>query len=56
MIRTLTMNGIEVREVDGGNQPEDVLERIEDVLADWDMIPKKQYEKLSERALARKLR
>ena len=56
MIRTLTMNGIEVREVDGGNQPEDVLERIEDVLADWNMIPKKQYEKLSERALARKLR
>ena len=56
MIRTLTMNGIEVREVNGGNEPEDVLERIEGVLADWNMVPKKQYEKLSERALVRKLR
>lgn len=46
MIRTLTMHGVEVREVDGGNSPEDVLERIEYVLGDWNLIPKKQYEKI----------
>lgn len=46
MIKTLTMNGIEVREVDGGNAPEDVLERISDVLADWNLVPEKQYEKI----------
>jgi len=48
MIRALTMNGVPVREVDGGNSPEDVLARIEDVLADWKMIPKKQYTKIIE--------
>ena len=48
MIRTLTMNGIKVREISGENQPEDVLARIEDVLADWDLIPKKEYERISE--------
>lgn len=46
MIKTLKMNGIEVREVDGGNSELDVLERIEGVLADWNMVPKKQYEKI----------
>ena len=46
MIKTLRMNGIEVREVDGGNGPQDVLARIEDVLADWGMVPKKEYEKI----------
>ena len=46
MIKTLRMNGIEVREVDGGNGPKDVLARVEDVLADWGMVPKKQYEKI----------
>lgn len=46
MIRALTTNGVKVREVDGGNSPEDVLARIEDVLADWEMIPKKQYAKI----------
>lgn len=44
MIKTLAKNGVLVREVDGGNAPEDVLARIEDVLADWNLIPKKQYE------------
>lgn len=48
MIRALTTNGVKVREVDGGNSPEDVLARIEDVLADWEMIPKKQYAKIEE--------
>lgn len=48
MIRTLSMNGIHVREVDGRNEPEDVLERIEGVLADWNMVPKKEYHRISE--------
>ena len=39
------MNNVEVREVDGRNEPKDVLERIEEVLADWGLIPKKQFEK-----------
>ena len=47
MIRLLTMNGIEVREVNGENSPEDVLERIDGVLADWGMIAKKQFETIS---------
>lgn len=48
MIRTLTMNGVKVREVNGNNAPEDVLERIEGVLADWNLVPKKQYEQIKE--------
>ena len=46
MIRALNMNGIRVREVDGENEPEDVLERVEGVLGDWDLIPEKQYGKI----------
>ncbi len=48
MIKTLTKNGVLVREVDGSNSPQDVLVRVEEVLGDWEMIPKKQYEKISE--------
>lgn len=48
MIKTLRANGVPVREVDGGNSPQDVLARIEDVLADWELIPKKQYARISE--------
>ena len=48
MIKTLTKNGVLVREVNGCNSPHDVLERIDDVLADWGMVPKKQYERISE--------
>ncbi len=48
MIKTLTKNGVLVREVNGCNSPQDVLERIDDVLADWGMVPKKQYERISE--------
>ena len=50
MIKTLRMNGVPVREVDGGNSPQDVLVRIEDVLADWGLVPKKQYARISESA------
>lgn len=49
MIKTLTKNGVLVREVDGCNAPKDVLERVEEVLADWGMIPKKQYGTIKER-------
>ena len=49
MIKTLTKNGVLVREVDGGNSPQDVLERVEDVLADWGMIPKKEYARIKEK-------
>ena len=48
MIKTLTRNGVLVREVDGGNGPNDVLARIEDVLADGGMIPEKQYERVKQ--------
>lgn len=48
MIKTLTKNGVLVREVNGCNSPQDVLERIDDILADWGMVPKKQYERISE--------
>ena len=48
MIKTLTRNGVLVREVDGGNGPNDVLARIEDVLADWGMIPEKQYDRIKQ--------
>lgn len=49
IMRTLGMNGVEVREVDGGNAPEDVLERIEEVFGDWGLIQKKQYAKIEQR-------
>lgn len=45
MMRVLSQNDVFVREVDGRNEPKDVLERIEEVLADWQLIPKKQFAK-----------
>lgn len=48
IIKTLRMQDIEVREVDGGNAPKDVLARIEDVLADWGMAPKKQFARIKQ--------
>jgi adenylate kinase len=45
MMRVLSQNDVFVREVDGRNEPKDVLERIEEVLADWELIPKKQFAK-----------
>ena len=48
MIKTLAKNNVLVREVDGSNSPQDVLNRIEEVLSDWEMIPEKQYEKINE--------
>lgn len=46
MIKNLTMNGIEVREVNGENSPTDVLDRIKVVLADWKLVSKKEYIKI----------
>lgn len=48
MIRTLSANGVLVREISGENRPEDVLQRIESVLADWRLVPKKQYARIAE--------
>lgn len=45
MMRVLSQNDVFVREVDGRNEPKDVLGRIEEVLADWELIPKKQFAK-----------
>ena len=50
MVKTLSKNGVLVREVDGGNAPADVLARIEEVLGDWGMVPKKQFARICEHA------
>ncbi len=47
MIRTLSMNGVKIGYVNGVGEKEDVLERIEEVLGDWGIIAKKQYDKIS---------
>ncbi len=49
MIRALSMENVLVREVDGMGTPEDVLERITEVLGEWDLVPRKQYAKISEK-------
>lgn len=48
IIRTLNMNGVEVRNVDGGNTPKDVAERIDEVLGEWGLIQRKDFEKIRE--------
>ena len=45
MIHVLKANNVRTAEVDGGNSPEDVLERIEELLGQWEIIPKKNYPK-----------
>ncbi|MBQ9684242.1 nucleoside monophosphate kinase [Candidatus Saccharibacteria bacterium] len=49
MIRALSMEDVLVREVDGMGTPEDVLERISEVLGEWGLVPRKQYTKISEK-------
>lgn len=49
MIRALSMENVLVREVDGMGTPEDVLERISEVLGEWGLVPRKQYAKISEK-------
>lgn len=46
MLHTLKTNNIRISEIDGNNAPEDVLERIEERLGEWEIIPKKGYPKL----------
>ena len=53
MIRTLTANGVLVREVNGCNEPKDVTDRIDEVLADWGLIAEKQYDKISQSTVSR---
>ena len=48
MRKALAKNGVLIHEVDGSNSPEDVLERIEEILGSWNMIPRKQYERIKE--------
>ena len=49
MIRALSMENVLIREVDGMGTPEDVYERIYEVLGEWELVPRKQYKKVSER-------
>ena len=49
MIRALSQENVLIREVDGTGTPQDVLERIEEVLGEWGMVPRKQFEKISAR-------
>lgn len=47
MIRALSMENVQIREVNGMGTEEDVFERIKEVLGEWELIPRKQYEKVS---------
>ena len=49
MIKVLNTNGVKTQEVSGENSPEDVLARIEEVLGDWGLVPKKQFLDISQR-------
>ena len=46
MIKTLNQHGIKTYEVNGNNSPEDVLSRIDEILAAWQLVPKKQFESI----------
>ena len=47
MTRALMQENIPVREVNGLGTPNDVLERIEEVLGEWGLVRRKQYQKIS---------
>ncbi len=47
MIRALSMEDVLVREVNGMGTPEDVLERISEILGEWNLVPRKQYKDIS---------
>lgn len=47
MTRVLEMNGVRVRKVNGRNTPDDVLERIEEVLGEWSLVPRRSFEKIA---------
>ena len=46
MIRTLSMNGVKVREVNGQNTPQDVQERIDEVLGEWGLVARKDFARI----------
>ena len=50
MIKTLNQHGVKTYEVNGNNSPEDVLSRIDEILAAWQLVPQKQFESI--RAIA----
>lgn len=53
VMRALMQENIPVREVDGLGAPNDVLARIEEVLGEWGLVQRKQYQKYSaERQMA----
>jgi hypothetical protein len=41
------MENVLVREVNGMGTPEDVLERISEILGEWNLVPRKQYKDIS---------
>ena len=49
MTRALMQENIPVREVNGLGTPQDVRERIDEVLGEWGLIHRKQFKKYSER-------
>ena len=48
MVRALSMENVQIREVDGMGTEQDVFERIKEILGEWDLIPRKQYEKIKQ--------
>ncbi len=48
IMRALSQENIPVREVDGLGTPEDVSERIAEVLGEWGLVRRKQFKKMSE--------
>lgn len=49
MLTVLKANGVKIDFVSGCNDKKDVLERIEEKLASWEIIPKKQFETIREK-------
>ena len=46
MIRALSMENVQIREVNGMGTEEDVFERIEEVLGEWGLVPKRDFAKV----------
>ena len=46
MIRALSMENVLIREVNGMGTPEDVYERIYEVLGEWNLVKRKEYERV----------
>ncbi len=46
MMRALGMENVQIREVDGMGAPEDVLARIDEILGEWGLVSRKEYEKV----------